>query len=591
MTMSSTPSPPFKAASRFGACLVGMALSAMMAGCATTPRVQASQVGLRPAVQSAQDGSSPYGLFLAGSAALQNGEAETATQLLKSAQASLADDDAQELVRDRAFLAALYGGDVATAATLAPMNEEASPVLWRIGQMAQAVDFLARGKGGKALAILQPSIGAPHRSTIALLVPWANASAGQRDASLVLPSVKGDRVVEYFGQFGQALLFERAGKFDKAEDVYRFLASRSGVNGAFVLDNGAFLERRGRFVEAVTLYTAALADDPTDLPLSQALARAKSKGKPPALPQINQGAARMILATAAVLTSDQQTETAFAYVRFALHLDPTNADGWIMLGDLLRDDEKNDQALAAYDRVAVSSPQYLSALGRKAWVLQSQDQSTQAISLARQAVAQFPDNQEALVTLADLLRANDQFAESARLLSQVIKAQGDASDWRLLFMRGMASEQSGDWPSAEADLKAALIKAPDEPQLLNYLGYSWIDRGERLDEGLAMVKKAVASNPRSGAMIDSLGWAYFRMGDLKQAVDLLEKAVELMPGDPEINNHLGDAYWRAGRLIEARFQWQRVLTLDPSEAVRKASEDKLKSGLLPVALPARVAGR
>jgi Flp pilus assembly protein TadD len=148
-----------------------------------------------------------------------------------------------------------------------------------------------------------------------------------------------------------------------------------------------------------------------------------------------------------------------------------------------------------------------------------------------------------------------------------------------LYLRAVALEQAGRWPEAERDLQAALKVNPDEPELLNFLGYSWIDRNERLAEALAMVEKAVAARPQSGAMLDSLGWAYFRLGDYKAAVEKLEAAVELEPGDPDVNGHLGDAYWKVGRFIEARFQWRRVLSLEPTDKQKVESEEKLKNGL------------
>ena len=160
-------------------------------------------------------------------------------------------------------------------------------------------------------------------------------------------------------------------------------------------------------------------------------------------------------------------------------------------------------------------------------------------------------------------------------------------------MRGVAYERAGHWPQGERDLKAALELRPDEPELLNYLGYTWIDRGERLAEALGMVERAVAANPQSGAMVDSLGWAHYRLGDYKKAVDLLEQAVELEAGDPEINNHLGDAYWRVGRRIEAEYQWRRVLTLDPDAKIKADVESKLASGQGPKGPSAapRIAGQ
>jgi len=177
------------------------------------------------------------------------------------------------------------------------------------------------------------------------------------------------------------------------------------------------------------------------------------------------------------------------------------------------------------------------------------------------------------------------------VLDGLIAAQGANPDWRLLYMRGVALQSDDRWPEAERDLQAALAQAPDEPELLNFLGYSWIDKGEHLDEALDMVKRAVAASPRSGAIIDSLGWAYYRMGDYNSAVAELETAVSLDAADPEINNHLGDAYWQVGRKIEARYQWARVLTLEPDAKIKAQAETKLKDGLAPAdPVKARVAG-
>jgi Flp pilus assembly protein TadD len=182
-----------------------------------------------------------------------------------------------------------------------------------------------------------------------------------------------------------------------------------------------------------------------------------------------------------------------------------------------------------------------------------------------------------VINLADLLRANERFSESADVMAPVLASS--APDWRLFFARGVSLERAGRWKEAERDLKEALRLNPDEPELLNYLGYSWIDRNENLGEALEMVRRAVSQNPRSGAMVDSLGWAHYRLGDFPRAVQTLEQAVELEPGDPEINNHLGDAYWRVGRREEAGFQWRRVLTLDPDPRIRADAERKLSEGL------------
>jgi predicted Zn-dependent protease len=146
-------------------------------------------------------------------------------------------------------------------------------------------------------------------------------------------------------------------------------------------------------------------------------------------------------------------------------------------------------------------------------------------------------------------------------------------------MRAVDYQESDRWGLAEKDLVNALKQQPEEPELLNFLGYSWIDRGERLPEALAMVQKAVDNDPHSGAMVDSLGWAFYRLGRFREAVEKLEQAASMEAGDPEINDHLGDAYWRAGRPVEARFQWSFVLTLQPDAKLRAKIETKLRDGL------------
>jgi Flp pilus assembly protein TadD len=270
-----------------------------------------------------------------------------------------------------------------------------------------------------------------------------------------------------------------------------------------------------------------------------------------------------------------------AYLRLTLRLDPENYGPWLLVGDRLEAVGLIDDARVAYARVPTGVPEHATAQAKLAWSHQRAGEPETALRLARQAAA--GGDLEAVVNLSDLLRANEKFSESADVLSPVLVAS--PKDWRLLYARGVSLERAGRWPEAEKDLTTALALNPDEPELLNYLGYSWIDRGENLDKALELVRRAVNQNPRSGAMVDSLGWAYFRLGDYPRAVETLEQAVELQPGDPELNSHLGDAYWRVGRRDEAGFQWKRVLSLDPDAKIRAEAERKLAQGLGPAPVP------
>jgi Flp pilus assembly protein TadD len=282
----------------------------------------------------------------------------------------------------------------------------------------------------------------------------------------------------------------------------------------------------------------------------------------------------------------KQNQLALANLRLALRLDPQSDEAWLMLGDVKLDEGEVADAREAYGHIRPDSPEHVTAAAKLAWTYQTEKNTEMALKLAREAAA--TGDSEARLALADLLRANERYDEAATILTSLVE-ESKAPDWRLLYARGVAFERLNRWPEAERDLQAALKLRPDDPEILNYLGYSWIDRGVNVKEGMALVEKAVAANPKSGAMTDSLGWAYYRLGDYKKAVEILENAVELDAGEPEINDHLGDAYWQVGRRDEARFQWRRVLTLDPPDKIKTGAEAKIASGLTPDK-PVRKAG-
>lgn len=557
--------------------LAGLALPLVLLAACTTP-ADKDFAQLDPGASSA------YGLFLAGQGALNDGRSSQASAYFDQAAAGGADDEG--LLAERAFTAALLSGDVTRAAAVAPDGPAASDGARRLGKLTQAVEAMASGKPKLAPALLtSENIGYAHRQAGALLGPWAAAMAGDDEGALVRPTVRNDKIVEFFGLLGQAALFERARRYDEAETDYKTLTGGDAPGDMPVLAYGGFLERRGRRADAIAIYDKGLANSPQNQALTAARARAAAgKAAPPPV-TLKQGAAAALIAPAASMMAARQTQNGLAYLRLALRLDPQRDEAWLMVGDTMLSAGDTEAARAAYAKPKPGSPEFAAAQAKLAWSYQSAGDGETALKLARDAAAK--GGLEAQVTLADLLRANDKFAESAEVLSGVMTGP---PDWRLLYARGVAYDRAGDWPKGEADLLAALKLRPDDSELLNYLGYSWIDRGQRLDEALGMVQRAVGENPRSGAMVDSLGWAYFRLGDYKKAVETLESAVELEAGEPDINDHLGDAYWRVGRRDEALFQWRRVLTLDPDPKLKAAVEAKIAAGgLPPIAAPAQVA--
>jgi tetratricopeptide (TPR) repeat protein len=555
--------------------LAGAALSA----CASQPAPPpAPSVPAAAAELTPDPGTSPYGLFLAGHAARDAGELGAAAIYLGRAAATAGEPT---YVRVEAFDAALRAGDVAGAAALAPAADDPNLGARRLGVLVRAVEAMADGRNKDAYALFTgPEAGFPHMAMARLLAPFAAAGSGDVAHATARPDMGGDGVGQFVADLDQAQLDERLGKSADADAAYKALLSDGDESGLVAVSYGAFLERRGRSGDAVKLYRDRLGRDPDNQPIVDALARTLKHGRPPPLPSLRQGASEAMLIPAAGLIAQKQDGYGLDYLRMALRLDPGNSEAWILVGDLLLEPDP-DAARFAYAQVQPASDRYVTARGKLAWTYQNAGDHDQALKLARETAAGAPANREATASLADLLRANALFSESAVVLTQLIDNAGAKADWRLYYLRASAYEEIGEPDKTEADLQTALKLNPDEPELLNFQAYFWIERGEHLQEALAMVQRAVAANPQSGEMIDSLGWAYYRLGDYKAAVDRLEQAIALEPAIPEVNDHLGDAYWRVGRKVEAQFQWRRVLSLDANDKLKTRAEAKLASPLGP----------
>ncbi len=568
--------------------LIAIPSLAALCACATTAPPVAS-TSHEPAA-TAPRGASAYGLFLAGESALNTGRGDTAAAYFGQAAAVGTPADSQFLT-NRTFTAALLAGDVKGAAQFVPTGADDDVATRHLAALTRGVEAMAEGQGAKARAILTgPDVGPLHEGAAALMAPFASAMAGDPEAAIAHPVISGDPVAQFFASLDQGKLFERARRYDEAETAFRALIAGGDPGGIASLSLGELLERRGRGADALAIYDRALGRGPGDGALAIARARVLAKGPPPPLSSIRELAAEALFAPASVMMVQKQDEMALAYLRLALRLDPGRNGAWLLVGDILAEAGDIEGARAAFLTPKPGSDDYITARGKLAWTYQTNGDKPQALKIAQQTVAAAPTSREAATTLADILQADERYDESARVLDPLIAREGAQPDWRLLYMRAVDLQQSGDWAGAERDLTLALKQKPDEPELLNFLGYSWIDRGERLPQALAMVQKAVDGDPQSGAMLDSLGWGYYRLGDYKTAVEKLEAAVVIEAGDPDVNNHLGDAYWRVGRKIEARFQWNRVLTLEPTPKLRTEVEAKLKSGLDAAPGPSQVAG-
>jgi Flp pilus assembly protein TadD len=557
-----------------------------LAGCATTASLPGQEHAARLQAAAPNGGDlsgSNYGLFLAGEAALQAGHSHEAAQYFARAAAELGDlpPDAQALIREKAFAAAVMAGDVDQAAAMAPKPDpEDSSSSQRLARLVRAVDALADNKGKDADDILTaPGKGAAFEAGILLLKPWAAAAAGDTARAIAPPVGPMPPLIRVAAQYSRALLLERAKRYDEAEADYKALATGQ-FSILYTMPYGEYLQRRGRIAEARTLYKDTLRSSPNLPELRRALAAIDGK-KPaaPPLPSLRQGAGQALSAAAEMALIEKRFTDDQIYLRLALKLDPQEDEAWLSLGDLLAQTDDHDAARAAYGHVPTTSPFWIDARERIIGVYQSEDDIETALKMAQDLVKIAPDDRDALVVEADLYRASERFAEAVAVLDKLIAADPAGADWAIYYERATSLDRAGRWPEAEKDLQKALALRPDQPDVLNYLGYSWVVHGERLPQAVAMLQKAYLAQPNSGEIADSLGWAYFNMGDFKQAVQRLERAVSLEPVNPEINDHLGDAYWRAGRKTEAQFQWNRVLALMPSPELKASAQRKLSSGL------------
>lgn len=571
------------AAARTAVLLASSLAVLSLAACADVQQTTA----LRPSQPASipDDGASSYGLYLAGTSASNGGANDQAVEFFSRAAGREGDAD---FLNQRAFRAAIAGGDVHRAAELAPAMGASSAALQQFGRLTQIVEAVAEGNGRQAQTLLAAGpLPPPHGAAGLLLTPWAAAEVGDWKTATALPDAHGDRLVAGLAQLDQALILERARRYDAADTAFRLLLVEGDGGGIYAATYGAFLERRGRKAAALDVYAASLKRDSTNRMIQKARDRAQAGGPPPPAPTIAQGAAQALLAPAAGFLAEKQTDMGMAYLQLVLRLDPNRNEAWLLDGETRALMGDVAGARAAFAHPQPGSLEYVEARAQLIATYDKPADAATVLKLAQDTLAAAPNDTDAQSLLADALRVNNRYAESAKVLDGLIAAQDGKAGWQLYYMRGVALDQAGDWPAAQRDLNKALALDPDEPEVLNYLGYSLVDRGEQLAAAKVMIEKAIAGKPDSGALVDSLGWAYYRMGQYGKAVEQLEHAAELEPADPDINNHLGDAYWRVGRRIEARFQWQRVLTLNPSDTLKGKVETKLKLGLDPAPRPAK----
>jgi len=526
-------------------------------------------------------GETAYGDYLAARYAASVNEPDIAKTYFDK---TLSTDGNNAIVLERAFMTAAYAGDMSRAVSLGRTLIKSAPD-HRLARLVLALDDIRDGDYKQA----QAQIGNAESGVFAALVgtltqAWASAGAGDRDGAVArLDTFKGKPAFDLFRTFHTAQVLDMLGDKTGAEAAYDESIIASGSGSIRVVEAYAsFLSRNGKTDEAKKAVADFLAISPRH-PMALADKATLDAGKPlkPLISSASQGVAEALYGLGSALAQEAGSDMAVLYLRLAIWMRPDFDVAHTLLADTFEQKKEWGQAIASYSRVSSSSPLYPNARIQTAIDLDHLDRQKDAIAVLNDLADDNPKSIEPHVALGDIFRAKEQYAEAAKQYDQAIALAGRQAPehWSLYYARGICKERMGKWADAESDLKLALKLSDDHPLVLNYLGYSWIEQGAHLTEALAMIEKAVELRPTDGFIVDSLGWAQYRLGDYEHAVQVLQRAVELEPSDSTINDHLGDALWKVGRKIEARFQWSHALEMKPEDARVPVLKAKLQFGL------------
>jgi tetratricopeptide (TPR) repeat protein len=397
-----------------------------------------------------------------------------------------------------------------------------------------------------------------------ILLAWVEQGAGRTETALATlrPLTDGQRFRSIYALHA-AMIADVAGRTADAAKLYHLAqADFDGVNLRLAQIMASWQARQGHLADAQhTLGTIASGTDPLTLVIPTLISA--SMTRPVTRP--SEGIAEAYLELGAALRQQDATDFAMLLLRLSIDLRPDLTPSRMLMADVLEGTQHFQAALAILAPVSDQDP--LGPLVRlnRAVLTSRLGHTDEALRQLDRLAHDYPDSPVPLIQAGDIMREKNRFPDAVVAYDRALARMHGPSRavWPLLYARGVALERSHQWPKAEADFKRALELAPDQPTLLNYLGYSWADQGINLPEARQMIEKALKQRPDDGAIIDSLGWVTLRQGNAQEALKLLQRAVELQPEDPTINGHLGDAYWAVGRKLEATYQWRRALTFKP----------------------------
>jgi len=382
-------------------------------------------------------------------------------------------------------------------------------------------------------------------------------------------SVAQESGLRSFALYHKALALASVGDFESADRIYSGEAEgpmqttrRGTIAWAEVLSQ---LERNDDAVKAID---DTFGSD-LDPQLAQLRARLVAGDRVPfaIISGAQDGIAEVFYSLGRALLNETGAEYALLYTRIAEHLSETHIDARIMTAELLETLERYELATEAYRRVPRDHPSFYVAEMGRAETLRRAGKTDAAVEVLLQLSETHPDIPLIHAATGDLYRQLEQFDKAVKFYDRAIDLFSDRNSpqWFVYYARAISFERLNIWDDAEADFRRALELSPDQPEVLNYLGYSLVEKQIKLDEALGMIEQAVAARPDSGFIVDSLGWVLYRLGRYDEAIVHMERAAALMPVDPVVNDHLGDVLWAVGRYNEAEFQWRRALSFVDEE--------------------------
>ncbi len=522
------------------------------------------------------------GSFLSSRFARQSEDLSEAAKYLGEA---LKSDPDNEHLKQEAMRINLLAGNTEAAAEFAvalSANAKADPLIATILML----ESIKAGDYVKAQAWAQTS---PEAGLYGIIRPvvleWIKIAKNETKGSVSMQgAIDKSGFFSPFLTYHVALMNDVLGNKDAARAAYLKSSADPSITPYRVVEAIAnFTMRQGQWDKAQAVYDAYAKANPDSSLIPAKLVPTK-EAPAPLVANARDGLAELFFTTASILFGEEATQDTFLYLRIALELKPDLPPAQLMLANLYEQVEDYESAIVIYDAIAPGSVFYRRGQVRKALNLEALGKNKEAIELLEKVAGTHPDDTIAIITKGDMLREQERYPEAVAAYGEAIKRAEPLSggNWPLLYARGISYERAGEWDKAEMDLTRALALEPNQPDVLNYLAYSWLTMNKNLTKARTFLELALSARPEDAHIIDSVGWAEYLAGNFPKAVEYFEKAAEIMPDDPTVNDHLGDGYWRVGRETEARFSWQRALNAKPEEEdMVKLLQEKLANGLPP----------